>query len=65
MVFLGLRGTVTYFIPRQRLTKDILDGSSSLKPFLAFAGESISWRESRRFEEGLNTKVNFKAIYRI
>ena len=30
------------------------DGSSSLK---AFAGESISERESKRFEEGLNTKV--------
>ena len=44
---------------------DILDGSSSLRPFLAFAGESISGRESRRFEEGVNTKVKFKAIYRI
>ena len=34
--------------------KDILDGSSSLKVFLALAGESISERESKRFEEGLN-----------
>ena len=34
--------------------KDIMDGSSSLK---ALAGESISERESKRFEEGLNTKV--------
>ena len=33
------------------------DGSSSLKAFLALAGESISERESKRFEEGLNTKV--------
>ena len=31
-----------------------MDGSSSLK---ALAGESISERESKRFEEGLNTKV--------
>ena len=37
--------------------KDIMDGSSSLKAFLALAGESISERESKRFEEGLNTKV--------
>ena len=29
----------------------------SLKAFLALAGESISERESKRFEEGLNTKV--------
>ena len=36
--------------------KDIMDGSSSLKAFLALAGESISERESKRFEEGLNTK---------
>ena len=34
-----------------------MDGSSSLKAFLALAGESISERESKRFEEGLNTKV--------
>ena len=34
-----------------------MDGSSSLKSFLALAGESISERESKRFEEGLNTKV--------
>ena len=33
------------------------DGSSSLKAFLALAGESISERESKRFEEGRNTKV--------
>ena len=31
-----------------------MDGSSA---FLALAGESISERESKRFEEGLNTKV--------
>ena len=37
--------------------KDIMEGSSSLKAFLALAGESISERESKRFEEGLNTKV--------
>ena len=34
-----------------------MDGSSSLNAFLALAGESISERESKRFEEGLNTKV--------
>ena len=34
--------------------KDILDGKSSLKAFL---GESISERESLKFEERLNTKV--------
>ena len=34
-----------------------MDGRSSLKSFLAFAGESISERESKMFEEGLNTKV--------
>ena len=32
--------------------KDIMDGSSSLKAFLSLAGESISERESKRFEEG-------------
>ena len=37
--------------------KDIMEGSSSLKAFLALAGESISEREIKRFEEGLNTKV--------
>ena len=36
---------------------DIMDGSSSLKAFLALAGESISEMESKRFEVGLNTKV--------
>ena len=36
--------------------KDVMDSSSSLKAFLAFAGESISERESKRFEEGLNTE---------
>ena len=34
--------------------KDIMDGS---RAFLALAGESISERESKRFKEGLNTKV--------
>ena len=34
-----------------------IDGSSSLKAFLGLAGESISERESKRFEEGLNSKV--------
>ena len=37
--------------------KDILEGSSSLKEFQALTGESISERESKRFEEGLNAKV--------
>ena len=37
--------------------KDIMDGSSSLKASLALAGESINERESKRFKEGLNTKV--------
>ena len=37
--------------------KDIMEGSSSLKAFLALARESISERESKRFEEGLHTKV--------
>ena len=31
--------------------KDNMDGSRSLKAFLALAGESISERESKRFEE--------------
>ena len=31
--------------------KDIMDGSSSLNAFLALSGESISERESKRFEE--------------
>ena len=34
-----------------------MDGSNSLKAFLASAGERVSERESKRFEEGLNTKV--------
>ena len=37
--------------------KDILDGNSSFKMFLALVGESISEKESKRFEEGHNTKV--------
>ena len=40
------------------------DGSRSLKVFLALAGESISERESKRFEEGLNTKVKL-TLYKI
>ena len=34
-----------------------MDGSRSLKAFLALTGESISKRESKKFEEGLNNKV--------
>ena len=37
--------------------KDILDGSSSLKEFQALTWESISERETKTFEEGLNAKV--------
>ena len=37
--------------------KNILDGSTSLKEFQALMGESISERESKKFEEGLNAKV--------
>ena len=35
--------------------KNILDGSSSLK---AFPGESISERESKKFEKGLNDALH-------
>ena len=38
-----------------------MDGSSA---FLALAGESISERESKRFEEGLNTKLFIKHLAR-
>ena len=34
-----------------------MDGSSSLQEFQALMGESISERESEKFEEGLNAKV--------
>ena len=34
-----------------------MDGSSSLKAFLTLARESISERETKRFEERFNTKV--------
>ena len=37
--------------------KDIMDGSSSINAFLALSGESISERESKRFEEGLKVKL--------
>ena len=37
--------------------KDILDSSSSLKELQALTGESISERESKKFEEGLIAKV--------
>ena len=37
--------------------EDIERGDSSLASFLACVEECISERESRRFEEGLNTKV--------
>ena len=36
---------------------DIERGDSSSASFLAFVEECISERKSRRFEEGLNTKV--------
>ena len=38
--------------------EDIERGNSSLDSFLACVEECISERESRMFEEGLNTKVN-------
>ena len=36
---------------------DIKRGESSLASFLACIGESISEREGKQFEEGLNSKV--------
>ena len=36
--------------------EDIKHGNSSVASFLACVGEYISERESRSFEEGLNTK---------
>ena len=39
--------------------EDIEHGDSSSASFLACVEECISERESRRFEEGLNTKVKF------
>ena len=42
--------------------KDILDGSSSLKEFQALTGKSISERETKTFEKGLNAKVKFSLI---
>jgi hypothetical protein len=37
---------------------DIQNGDCSLKGFLSIVGDSINEREIRRFEEGLNSKVN-------
>ena len=45
---------VSLELDKDEWLKDIVDGSRSLK---ALAGESISEWESKRFEEGLNTKV--------
>ena len=38
--------------------KDIMDGSSSLKAFLALAGESISERERKGLRKDLILKSN-------
>ena len=43
--------------------EDIRKGSCSLKSFLGVAGEGIDERESSKFEEGLNSKVNL-SFYR-
>ena len=43
--------------------EDIRKGSCSLKSFLGVAGEGIDERESRKFEEGLNSKVKL-SLYR-
>ena len=48
---------VSLTLDKAKWLKDILDGSSSLKEFQALMGESISERESKRFEEELNAKV--------
>ena len=53
---------VSLELDKDEWLKDIVDGSSSLKAFLALAGESISERESKRFEEGLNTKVKLTLL---
>ena len=42
--------------------EDIERGDSSSASFLACVEECISERESRRFEEGLNTKVKLYII---
>ena len=45
--------------------EDIERGDSSSASFLACVEECISERESRRFEEGLNTKVKLDTVKRV
>ena len=42
--------------------KDIQTGECSLKGFLSVVGDSIDERESRKFKEGLDSKVNCHCI---
>ena len=44
-------------IDKSELLEDIKHGDSSSASFVACVEECISERESRKFEEGLNTKV--------
>ena len=44
-------------IDKSEWLEDIKDGDSSSASFMASVEECISERESRKFEEGLNTKV--------
>ena len=44
--------------------EDIRKGSCSLKSFLGVAGEGIDERESGKFEEGLNSKVQL-SLFRL
>ena len=43
--------------------KDIKRGESSLASFLVSVEESISEREGKEFEEGLNSKVMYKKVW--
>ena len=44
--------------------EDIKRGESSLASYLACIEESISEREGKQFEEGLNSKVKSKGLGR-
>ena len=46
-------------LDRQEWVEDIKRGESLLASFLACIEESISEREGRQFEEGLNSKVKY------
>ena len=49
-------------LDKHEWVEDIKRGENSLSSFLACIEESISEREGRQFEEGLNSKVKLQKV---